>query len=91
VSAQIGTLGGGNHFIEICLDTQGAVWMMLHSGSRNVGKVLAEHHIEIARSLKHNEALADRDLAVFLAERRCSTPTAAICSGRRSTPCSTAA
>jgi tRNA-splicing ligase RtcB len=40
---------------------------MLHSGSRNVGKVLAEHHIGIARKLKHNEALADRDLAVFLA------------------------
>ncbi|HXU03782.1 MAG TPA: RtcB family protein [Polyangia bacterium] len=67
VSSQLGTLGGGNHFIEICLDTEGAVWMMLHSGSRNVGKVLAEHHIEIARRLKHNEALVDRDLAVFLA------------------------
>jgi tRNA-splicing ligase RtcB (3'-phosphate/5'-hydroxy nucleic acid ligase) len=67
VSNQMGTLGGGNHFIEICLDTEKAVWMMLHSGSRNVGKVLAEHHIEIARRLKHNEALADRDLAVFLA------------------------
>jgi tRNA-splicing ligase RtcB len=67
VSAQMGTLGGGNHFIEICLDTEGGVWMMLHSGSRNVGKVLAEHHIGIARRLKHNEALADRDLAVFLA------------------------
>ena len=67
VSCQLGTLGGGNHFIEICLDTEGAVWMMLHSGSRNVGKVLAEHHIEIARRLKHNEALVDRDLAVFLA------------------------
>jgi len=70
VSAQMGTLGGGNHFIEICLDTTGAVWMMLHSGSRNVGKVLAEHHIEIARRLKHNEALEDRDLAVFLAGTR---------------------
>ena len=67
VSGQIGTLGGGNHFIEICLDTEGAVWMMLHSGSRNVGKVLAEHHVGIARKLKHNEALVDRDLAVFLA------------------------
>jgi tRNA-splicing ligase RtcB len=67
VSSQLGTLGGGNHFIEICLDTDDAVWMMLHSGSRNVGKVLAEHHIDIARRLKHNEALVDRDLAVFLA------------------------
>src|SRR3954468_17900989 len=67
VACQMGTLGGGNHFIEVCLDTEQAVWLMLHSGSRNVGKVLAEHHIEIARRLQHNEALEDRDLAVFLA------------------------
>jgi len=67
VACQMGTLGGGNHFIEICLDTADTVWLMLHSGSRNVGKVLAEHHIGIARRLKHNEALDDRDLAVFLA------------------------
>jgi tRNA-splicing ligase RtcB len=67
VACQMGTLGGGNHFIEVCLDTEQTVWLMLHSGSRNVGKVLAEHHIEIARRLKHNEALQDRDLAVFLA------------------------
>ena len=67
VACQMGTLGGGNHFIEVCLDTEQAVWLMLHSGSRNVGKVLAEHHIEIARRLKHNEALVDRALAVFLA------------------------
>jgi tRNA-splicing ligase RtcB len=66
VACQMGTLGGGNHFIEVCLDTEQSVWLMLHSGSRNVGKVLAEHHIEIARRLKHNEALEDRDLAVFL-------------------------
>jgi len=67
VACQMGTLGGGNHFIEVCLDTEQTVWLMLHSGSRNVGKVLAEHHIDIARRLKHNEALEDRDLAVFLA------------------------
>jgi len=67
VACQLGTLGGGNHFIEICLDTADTVWLMLHSGSRNVGKVLADHHIAIARRLKHNEALEDRDLAVFLA------------------------
>ncbi len=66
VACQLGTLGGGNHFIEICLDTDQAVWLMLHSGSRNVGKVLADHHTDIARRLKHNEALEDRDLAVFL-------------------------
>ena len=40
---------------------------MLHSGSRNIGKELAEHHIGIARRLPHNQALSDRDLAVFLA------------------------
>src|SRR5690606_30645802 len=36
--AQLGTLGGGNHFIELCLDTAGGVWVMLHSGSRGAGK-----------------------------------------------------
>jgi tRNA-splicing ligase RtcB len=46
---QIGTLGGGNHFIELCLDTKGRVWLVLHSGSRNMGKTQAEYHIEIAR------------------------------------------
>jgi tRNA-splicing ligase RtcB len=67
VVGQLGTLGGGNHFIELCLDTEDAVWLMLHSGSRGVGAALAEHHIEIARRLNHNQALEDRDLAVFLA------------------------
>jgi tRNA-splicing ligase RtcB len=67
VSAQIGTLGGGNHFIEVCLDTKDTVWLMLHSGSRNVGKTLAEHHMHIAMRLHHNAALEDRELAVFLA------------------------
>jgi tRNA-splicing ligase RtcB len=64
---QMGTLGGGNHFIELCVDSEGAVWMMLHSGSRNIGKELAEIHISIARKLAHNEELPHRDLAVFLA------------------------
>jgi tRNA-splicing ligase RtcB len=63
---QCGTLGGGNHFIEICLDTSDRVWVVLHSGSRNIGKTLAEHHIAIARKLAHNDALPDKDLAVFL-------------------------
>lgn len=67
VAHQLGTLGGGNHFIEVCLDTTDTVWLMLHSGSRHIGAVLAEHHIEIARRLNHNQALEDPDLAVFLA------------------------
>jgi len=64
---QLGTLGGGNHFIELCLDKKDGVWLMLHSGSRNIGKSLAEVHIARARALAHNAELPDRDLAVFLA------------------------
>ncbi|WP_129843453.1 RtcB family protein [Streptomyces sp. RFCAC02] len=63
---QMGSLGGGNHFIEVCLDTEDAVWLMLHSGSRNIGKELAEHHIGVAQKLPHNQGLIDRDLAVFV-------------------------
>ncbi|MFE9692950.1 RtcB family protein [Micromonospora sp. NPDC005806] len=68
---QLGTLGGGNHFIEVCLEQggpdNGQVWLMLHSGSRNIGKELAERHMAVARGLPHNVDLPDRDLAVFLA------------------------
>ncbi|MFD1146270.1 RtcB family protein [Saccharothrix hoggarensis] len=64
---QMGTLGGGNHFIEVCLDTDDQVWVMLHSGSRGTGNVLAQHHISVARGLLHNAELPDPDLAVFLA------------------------
>jgi tRNA-splicing ligase RtcB len=64
---QMGTLGSGNHFLEVCLDTEDQVWLMLHSGSRNIGKELAEYHIGVARSLPHNQGLVDRDLAVFVA------------------------
>jgi tRNA-splicing ligase RtcB len=67
VVGQAGSLGGGNHFIEVCLDGAQKVWLMLHSGSRHIGAVLAEHHIDVARRLRHNEALEERDLAVFLA------------------------
>ncbi|MBI3131424.1 MAG: RtcB family protein [Acidobacteria bacterium] len=63
---QAGTLGGGNHFIEVCLDQDQGVWIMLHSGSRNIGNELAKIHIEVARKLAHNQGLPDRDLAVFL-------------------------
>lgn len=65
---QMGTLGSGNHFCEVCIDGQGFVWLMLHSGSRNIGKELAEYHIGQARKLSHNQNLVDRDLAVFLAD-----------------------
>jgi tRNA-splicing ligase RtcB len=65
---QMGTLGGGNHFIEVCLDESGSVWLMLHSGSRNIGNELADHHIGEAQKLPHNHGLVDRDLAVFVAD-----------------------
>ncbi|MEU2753321.1 RtcB family protein [Streptomyces albidoflavus] len=65
---QMGTLGSGNHFVEVCLDTDGDVWLMLHSGSRNIGKELADHHIGVARDLPHNQGIVDRDLAVFVAD-----------------------
>jgi len=64
---QLGSLGGGNHFIELCVDTEARVWLMLHSGSRNIGKSLAEVHMARAKKLKHTRALVDPDLAVFLA------------------------
>lgn len=67
VKKQLGTLGGGNHFIELCLDETDAVWLMLHSGSRNIGKTLAEIHMGRAKKLTHNRTLPDPDLAAFLA------------------------
>jgi tRNA-splicing ligase RtcB (3'-phosphate/5'-hydroxy nucleic acid ligase) len=65
---QMGTLGSGNHFLEVCLDESGSVWLMLHSGSRNIGKELAEYHTGEARKLPHNQGLIDRDLAVFVSD-----------------------
>ncbi|QIQ03344.1 RtcB family protein [Streptomyces liangshanensis] len=65
---QMGTLGAGNHFWELCIDTSDSVWIMLHSGSRNIGKELADHHIGQAHQLPHNQGLVDRDLAVFIAD-----------------------
>ena len=45
----LGTLGSGNHFIEVCLDETGSVWFMLHSGSRGVGNVIGTMFIELAK------------------------------------------
>jgi tRNA-splicing ligase RtcB len=62
---QLGTLGGGNHFIEICLDEAQNVWVMLHSGSRGIGNVIGRYFIERARREmeKLDYQLPDRDLA----------------------------
>ncbi|RRD47950.1 RtcB family protein [Tessaracoccus sp. OH4464_COT-324] len=64
--AQVGTLGGGNHFIELCSGDDSRVWVTLHSGSRGIGNRLAMEHMVVAQSLSHNQGLVDRDLAVFL-------------------------
>jgi len=63
----LGTLGSGNHFIEVCLDEAGAVWFMLHSGSRGVGNFIGTMFIELAKqdALRHQANLPDRDLAYF--------------------------
>lgn len=65
VPLQLGTLGGGNHFIEIQVDEDGIVWVMLHSGSRNIGKAIAEEYCETAQLHcdKMNLHLADPDLS----------------------------
>jgi tRNA-splicing ligase RtcB (3'-phosphate/5'-hydroxy nucleic acid ligase) len=64
---QLGTLGGGNHFIEVCLDESNDVWVMLHSGSRGIGNAIGSYFIELAKkdSLKNNAQLPDVDLAYF--------------------------
>ena len=66
---QLGTLGGGNHFIELCLDEEQHVWVMIHSGSRGIGNVIGRYFIERARREmeKADVHLPDRDLA-WLAE-----------------------
>ncbi|MEX8193722.1 RtcB family protein [Comamonas guangdongensis] len=63
----LGTLGSGNHFVEVCLDEVGFVWFMLHSGSRGVGNAIGNHFIELARkdAELHQRNLPDRDLAYF--------------------------
>ncbi|MPV37095.1 RtcB family protein [Georgenia subflava] len=62
---QLGSLGGGNHFIEVTADEQGNVWAFLHSGSRGVGNKIAQHFIDRARRLAAERSLElpDRDLA----------------------------
>jgi tRNA-splicing ligase RtcB len=62
---QLGTLGSGNHFIEVTVDEESRVWLFLHSGSRGVGNKIAQKHIQVARDLceKWWVSLPDRDLA----------------------------
>lgn len=70
LDCQLGTLGGGNHFIEICLDEADAVWVMLHSGSRGTGNLIGTYFIERAREQLAHRVLGfhmpDKDLAFFM-------------------------
>lgn len=67
IATQFGTLGRGNHFIEVCYDQDGAVWLLLHSGSRRIGKELSDYFINLAKSdmEKYFITLPDEDLAYF--------------------------
>ena len=68
-ACQLGTLGGGNHFIELCLDEAERVWVMLHSGSRGIGNAIGSHYIEAAKRdmESHLAHLPDKNLA-YLSE-----------------------
>ncbi|MDR2335615.1 MAG: RtcB family protein [Burkholderiaceae bacterium] len=63
----LGTLGSGNHFVEVCLDQNDFVWFMLHSGSRGVGNAIGNHFIELAKkdAERNMRNLPDKDLAYF--------------------------
>lgn len=62
---QVGTLGGGNHFIELCLDESNRVWIMLHSGSRGIGNAIGQYYISKAKAYMESigYGLPDKDLA----------------------------
>jgi len=67
IASQFGTLGGGNHFIELCVDENNDLWIMLHSGSRGIGNAIGQYFIERAREemSRLDVHLPDRDLAYF--------------------------
>lgn len=65
---QFGTLGSGNHFVEVCLDERDHVWVVLHSGSRGIGNRLAKRHIDVAKGImrRYFIELEDPDLAYLV-------------------------
>jgi tRNA-splicing ligase RtcB len=80
-AAQLGSLGGGNHFIEICIDESDRVWVMLHSGSRGIGNKIGSHYINIAKQncKKWRVVLPHEDLAFLpTADALCSDYLAAV-------------
>lgn len=69
---QLGTLGSGNHFIEVCLDESGDVWVVLHSGSRGIGNMIGRHFIDRAKEhmTRYMITLPDADLAYLPEDTR---------------------
>ena len=63
--AQVGTLGGGNHFIEIQKGSDGFIWIMIHSGSRNIGYTAAKKYNEMAKKMNEGRENVPKDLAFF--------------------------
>ena len=86
---QLGTLGSGNHFIEVSLDQLDRVWLFLHSGSRGVGNKLAMKHIKVARLLCERWwiPLPDPDLAYLVEGTGEFWASSGICAGRSISPC----
>jgi len=62
---QVGTLGGGNHFIEIQKGSDGYIWIMIHSGSRNIGFTAAKHYHDLAKEMNKGRDDVPKDLAFF--------------------------
>ena len=90
---QFGTLGSGNHFVEVCLDERDRVWIVLHSGSRGIGNQLATKHIADGQAADEGAELIGsrtRTSPTSWRARRSSTPTSPTCCGRRTTPWPTA-
>ena len=89
---QLGSLGSGNHFIEVSLDEDDNVWLFLHSGSRGIGNRIAAKHIKVAQQVARNtgSSFPTRTLPIWSRARKNSTPTSGNCAGRSTSPCSTA-
>jgi tRNA-splicing ligase RtcB len=81
VLSQFGTLGGGNHFVELCLDEADDVWIMLHSGSRGIGNAIGQYFITRAKDemAKQDVHLPDKDLAYLVEGESCCR----LCEGGR--------
>ncbi len=90
---QLGTLGGGNHFIEICLDENQDVWIMLHSGSRGIGNIIGRYFISLAKKEMGNQLgrLPHKDLAYFTEGAQYFADYVKAVHWLRTMPCTTAA